>query len=440
MLLFTSDNFNSFIDNSGLINLPLGGRLFTWMNKAGTKLSKLDLFLISKEVVEALPDVRVTAIDRLWSDHNPILLHVSKSDFGPIPFKLLSHEKFRLLKARIKQLHSKTKTSDRVTKHDNLQVIKYIEEKIEVSVVNDDDCDSRIKLLQEVDRLDTFESFDLLKKAKSFSTFFKEKFKEHNSNVDFPPFANFFGLCALDRNSLETHVSLGEVKNAVWDYGSSKAPSPDGFLFTFVNKYWDYIKVDIWSVHYKIIAKILANQLAKVIDKIVSHKKSPFIAGRQILDGLLILSEIVEWLKKEKVVNFQACLSSSRASVLVNGSPTLEFSIKCSLRQGDPLSPFLFIIFMEGLHNALFIAVSSGLIRGVKFGSPKVTISHLFYVDDVIITTEWNAIDLDNIIHVLQVFYLASGLKINIQKSDVCGIGVSDVDVSSMASNFGCAS
>ncbi|GJU43716.1 RNA-directed DNA polymerase, eukaryota, reverse transcriptase zinc-binding domain protein [Tanacetum coccineum] len=191
-----ANNFNSFIDNSGLIDLPLGGRLFTWMNKSGTKLSKLDQFLISEEVGDALSDVRVTAIDRLWSDHNLILLHVSKFDFGPTPFKLfhswllcdsfdefiitelpkleehnfgrklLSHEIFCLLKARIKQWHSETKTYDRVTKHDNLQLIKSIEEKIEAGSANDDDRDSCIKLLQEVDKLDTFESFDLFQKAR----------------------------------------------------------------------------------------------------------------------------------------------------------------------------------------------------------------------------------------------------------------------------------
>ncbi|GKE82092.1 RNA-directed DNA polymerase, eukaryota, reverse transcriptase zinc-binding domain protein, partial [Tanacetum coccineum] len=259
------DNFNSFIDNSGLIDLPLGGRLFTWMNKSGTKLSKLDQFLISEEVVEALPDVRVTFIDPLWSDHNPILLHVSKSDFGPIPLNLfhswLLRDSFdRVIKTEIKQWHSETKTSDRVTKHDNLQLIKSIEEKIKAGSANDDDRDSRIKLLQEVDILDTFESFDLFQKARikwdiegdenskffhglikkkrraqmiygimkegvwisdpsqikeEFLNFFKEKFKDHDSNVDFPPFANSSGLCALDRDSLETPVSLDEVKNTV---------------------------------------------------------------------------------------------------------------------------------------------------------------------------------------------------------------------------------
>nr|GEY53155.1 reverse transcriptase domain-containing protein [Tanacetum cinerariifolium] len=75
-------------DNSSLIDLPVGGLPFTWMNKVGTKLSELDRFLISEEVVDAFHDVRVTAIYRLWSDHNIILLYVSKSGFSPTPLKL----------------------------------------------------------------------------------------------------------------------------------------------------------------------------------------------------------------------------------------------------------------------------------------------------------------------------------------------------------------
>ncbi|GKE37717.1 hypothetical protein Tco_1461122 [Tanacetum coccineum] len=72
----------------GLFDLPIRGCYYTWMNKAGTKLSKLDCFLISEDILDALPDIRITALDRLWSDDTLILLHVSKSYFGPSPFKI----------------------------------------------------------------------------------------------------------------------------------------------------------------------------------------------------------------------------------------------------------------------------------------------------------------------------------------------------------------
>nr|GEW37132.1 RNA-directed DNA polymerase, eukaryota, reverse transcriptase zinc-binding domain protein [Tanacetum cinerariifolium] len=60
-----ADNFNNFIINNDLIELPIGSRLFTWTNKAGTKLSKLDYFLLSDNVIEALPDAQVTNLDNL---------------------------------------------------------------------------------------------------------------------------------------------------------------------------------------------------------------------------------------------------------------------------------------------------------------------------------------------------------------------------------------
>ncbi|GJR60339.1 RNA-directed DNA polymerase, eukaryota, reverse transcriptase zinc-binding domain protein [Tanacetum coccineum] len=80
--------FNAFIQDVGLIDLPMGGKMFTWMNKSGSKLSKLDRFLISNNVLLALSKLQVTVLDRVWSDHNPILLHCQNNDFGPTPFKV----------------------------------------------------------------------------------------------------------------------------------------------------------------------------------------------------------------------------------------------------------------------------------------------------------------------------------------------------------------
>ncbi|GJZ09262.1 hypothetical protein Tco_0543545 [Tanacetum coccineum] len=70
--------------------------------------------------------------------------------------------------------------------------------------------------------------------------------------------------------------------------------------------------------------------------------------------------------------------------VLINGSPTQEFMLHRGLRQGDPLSPFLFIIAMEGLHIAIEDAKASNLYSGISLGMDNLRLSHSFYPDDVL--------------------------------------------------------
>ncbi|GKB97600.1 hypothetical protein Tco_0983737 [Tanacetum coccineum] len=69
---------------------------------------------------------------------------------------------------------------------------------------------------------------------------------------------------------------------------------------------------------------------------------------------------------------------------------------------------------MEGLHSALSDAVNSGLIRGIKIGDSDIQLSHLFYADDVVITTEWSSHDMDNIIRVLQMRGFPDDLSLGI--------------------------
>nr|GFC19821.1 reverse transcriptase domain, reverse transcriptase zinc-binding domain protein [Tanacetum cinerariifolium] len=83
-----------------------------------------------------------------------------------------------------------------------------------------------------------------------------------------------------------------------------------------------------------------------------------------------------------------------RTSILINGSPTSEFSLKRGLRQGDHLLPFLFIIVMEGLHMTLNDGIASNMFHGVRIGF-NIHLSHLFYADDVIILSDWNQNDME---------------------------------------------
>ncbi|GKB88076.1 RNA-directed DNA polymerase, eukaryota, reverse transcriptase zinc-binding domain protein [Tanacetum coccineum] len=124
----------------------------------------------------------------------------------------------------------------------------------------------------------------------------------------------------------------------------------------------DFRPISLIGIHYKIIAKILANRLSKVIDKIVSKEQSAFIAGRQILDGPVILSEIIEWYKKQKKkllifkVDFEKAFDSISWNYLIHILDSFGFGNKW---QGDHLSPFFFILVMEGLHNAFEEAVGN---------------------------------------------------------------------------------
>ncbi|GJU81834.1 RNA-directed DNA polymerase, eukaryota [Tanacetum coccineum] len=133
----------------------------------------------------------------------------------------------------------------------------------------------------------------------------------------------------------------------------------------------DYRPISLIGCVYKVISKILANRLAKVIASVISPNQSAFIAGRQILDGCLIANEIIRMASIEDLklllfkfdfkkafdsVNWNffldimrqmgfsikwrkwmfACLSSASISVMVNGSPSKKFKLERGLRQGDP--------------------------------------------------------------------------------------------------------
>ncbi|GJX37278.1 RNA-directed DNA polymerase, eukaryota [Tanacetum coccineum] len=78
--------FNDFISRVGLFDFPLNGRRFTRFDKNGTKVSKLDRFLVTHNFLDLWSDASVSVLCRSYSDHCPILLQVGLPDFGPKPF------------------------------------------------------------------------------------------------------------------------------------------------------------------------------------------------------------------------------------------------------------------------------------------------------------------------------------------------------------------
>ncbi|KAF5810041.1 putative RNA-directed DNA polymerase [Helianthus annuus] len=326
---------------------------------------------------------------------------------------------------------------------------------------------------------------------------------------------NLATISDSEASMLVRPFTLEEIKAAVWDCEGDRAPGPDGFNFKFIKRCWsglkddlvrllnkfyddgslnkcctssfialipkvkdpvspaDFRPISLIGVVNKVISKVLVNRLKGVMDSIISEQQSAFLAGRNIMDGPLILNEVFSWLKKQKrkgmffkvdinkaydsvnwgfldsimaQMNFpsrwrtwvMATLYSARASVLVNGSPTREFDCSRGLRQGDPLSPFLFVIAMEALSGMMKKAASIGLFNGIMVTNNGPTLSHLIYADDVMFIGEWATSNIINLRRMMRCFYLASGLKINLAKCSVYGIGVEDQEIQNMALLLGC--
>ncbi len=79
------------------------------------------------------------------------------------------------------------------------------------------------------------------------------------------------------------------------------------------------------------------------------------------------------------------CLSMVRFSILVNGSPCGFFQSTCGLRQGDPLSPMLFVIIMEALSKLLDKVIERRFLAGFSVSGGSISVSHLFFIDDTLI-------------------------------------------------------
>ena len=174
---------------------------------------------------------------------------------------------------------------------------------------------------------------------------------------------------------------------------------------------------------YKWLAKVLAYRLKKVIGKVVSKAQGAFVEGRQILDAVLIANEAIDSVLKnnengimckldiekaydnvdwaflltvmqkmgfgEKWIGWiMWCISTASFSVLVNGTSKGFFQSSRGLRQGNPLSPYLFVIAMEVFSTFLKRAVDGGFMSGCKVkgrNEEGVQISHLLLANDTLV-------------------------------------------------------
>lgn len=115
----------------------------------------------------------------------------------------------------------------------------------------------------------------------------------------------------------------------------------------------------------------------------------------------------------------EQCISTTFISVLLNGTPGASFKPSRGLRQGDPLSQYLFIICMKIFSRLLLNQEHKKLLHGVKIAPKSEPISHLFFAHDCLLFLKVDLVECRNLLDTIYIFSKASGQIINFEKSGV---------------------
>jgi mannosylglycoprotein endo-beta-mannosidase len=205
----------------------------------------------------------------------------------------------------------------------------------------------------------------------------------------------------------------------------------------------------------KLFTKVLARRLGPKLDEMVAPCQTAFIKNRCIQENYLYVQNTARFLHRTKrpavllkldlakafdTVSWtylldmmkargfgdrwrewiSMILASSSSQVLINGSPSQFVHHRRGLRQGDPLSPFLFILAMEPLHRILDLATAEGILSKLPGRKPIIRAS--LYADDVVIFINPSRRDAEFVQSALQCFESVTGLATNTSKSSAMPI------------------
>ena len=215
--------------------------------------------------------------------------------------------------------------------------------------------------------------------------------------------------------------------------------------------------ISLYNAGYKIILKLLCQRPKICLPRLISETQSVFVAGRLISDNILITQEMfhglrankscqnkfmaiktdmskaydrVEWSFIEALLHkmgfdsrwvklMMGCISSVQYRVLLNGQPHGLIIPQWDLRQGDPLSPYLFIMSTEALIVNIKKAERMKQLTGMKEARACPAISHMLFADYSLFFCKAQKEECQTIFRILKEYEAVSGQQINFQKSSI---------------------
>jgi len=242
-------------------------------------------------------------------------------------------------------------------------------------------------------------------------------------------------------------------------------PMPAGINATFVTlipkvpnpeKVTQFRPIGLCNVTYKVIARCLIDRLKPALPHLISPMQSSFVPGRQITDNIIIMQEVLHTMRRKSghtgwmaikldlekaydrlrwdfiqdtlvemripdslVKAIMSCVTSCTLNILWNGKPSETFQPSRGVRQGDPLSPYLFVAGMDRLSQLIEAYCMKGDWQAIPITRNGTRLSHLMFADDVVLLGEASKTQAQVMMKCLLEFCQASGQKISLEKSKV---------------------
>jgi hypothetical protein len=218
-----------------------------------------------------------------------------------------------------------------------------------------------------------------------------------------------------------------------------------------------YIPISLCYVIYKIASKAVANRLEGILPQIISGEQSVFVPTHWIIDNIISAYKCLHFTKQKKPQELRCCalkldmrkaydrvewnylravtlrlgfhqlwveaviqlVSTVSFSVLFNGECLEKFNPIRGILQGDPISPYLFLLVEEGLSCLLKGKVQSSNLSGIMLAPTALVVSHLLFADDNLLFFKATRENAQEILDVLRVYCRQSGQQINVDKSSI---------------------
>ena len=215
--------------------------------------------------------------------------------------------------------------------------------------------------------------------------------------------------------------------------------------------------ISLCNVLVRILSKVMVNRLKPCLGSVISEVQSAFVEGRLLTDNAMIAFEVNHYMRRRTQGNrglaglkidiskaydrlewgfirnmmmrfgfhevwidrIMTFISTVSYGFLYNGMEMGRVIPTRGVRQGDPISPYIYIMCAEGLSAMLRSNVEAGLIHGCTVARGAPNISHLFFADDCYLFFKATEVEVDNMKRILNIYESISGQQINFGKSTV---------------------